>query len=411
MQQTDVTKTMKWVFMSFLVAFVLSGCVEKKAVKVREPEDALVLCKGWRSLKFSDDMDKDSLKTAIERSIEYLKRLPADRKFVYGPHKYTAGYVIESMNTFMDILAGSAGSKDLDKKVRRLFHVYKSIGSDGKGSMLFTGYYEPVLKGSLARSEEYDYPLYTKPSDLTVIGLERFSARFKGERIIARYDDNRVVPYYNRKEIDVDKVLEGKGLELLWVSDPVDIFFLQVQGSGVIELEDGNVQRVHYAASNGRPYRSIGRVLIDEKILSRDEISLQAVKTYLKGHPKERNRIMNYNESYIFFEKVDNGPFGNIDVVLTAGRSIATDYRLFPKGALAFIVTEKPEIDQSDRITEWTSFSRFVTNQDTGGAIRGAGRVDLFWGTGKYAGIEAGAMQQHGEMYFLVKKPDENKMM
>ncbi len=393
----------------FLVVFALNGCGRKAAVKVKCPEDALVLSKGWLRPKLSDDMDKASLRTAIERSIEYLKRLPPDREFTFGPHKYTAGYLVESMNAFMDIVASSSASKDLNKKIRRCFNIYKSVGSDGRGSVFFTGYYEPVLKGSSTRSAEFGYPLYVRPADLMVINLGQFSSRLKGESIVARHDkrSNRVVPYYSRKEIEVDRVLEGKGLELLWVSDPAELFFMQIQGSGVISLEDGKLQRVHYAGANGRPYRSIGRMFIDEKIIPREEISLQTVKAYIRDHPEERDRILNYNESYIFFEKVDKGPLGNIVVILTAGRSIATDYRLFPKGGLAFITTQKPEIDESGSIKGWKAFSRFVVNQDTGGAIRSPGRVDLFWGSGEDSGIGAGSMQQHGELYFLVKKHPE----
>lgn len=392
----------------FLVVFALDGCERKAAVKVKRPEDALLLYKGWRQPKLSDDMDKASLKTAIEKSIEYLKRLPPDREFTYGPHKYTTRYLVESMNAFMDIVASSSGSKDLNKKIQKRFNIYKSVGSDGRGSVFFTGYYEPVLEGSSTRSAEFGYPLYTRPADLMVINLGQFSSRLKGERIVARHDKrNKVVPYYSRKEIDVDRVLEGKGLELLWVSDLAELFFMQIQGSGVISFEDGKLQRVHYAGANGRPYRSIGRMFIDEKIIPREEISLQTVKAYIRDHPEERDRILNYNESYVFFEKVDKGPLGNIVVILTAGRSIATDYRLFPKGGLAFITTQKPEIDESGSIKGWKAFSRFVVNQDTGGAIRGPGRVDLFWGSGEDAGIGAGAMQQHGELYFLVKKHPE----
>jgi membrane-bound lytic murein transglycosylase A len=407
MQQTG-TKIMKRIFILFILTLFLSGCLQGVAIKVKEPEDALVLFKGWGVPNFTDDMDKDSLKTAIGRSIDYLKKLPPDREFVYGPHTYTAGYLTESMNTFLDIFENSVSPKDLNKKIKRHFYTYKSVGADGEGSVFFTGYYEPVLKGSLTRSGEYKYPLYAKPGDLMVVDLGQFHPRFKGEKIVARYDGNKVVPYYSRKEIDLEKALEGKGLELLWVSDLAELFFLQIQGSGIIVLEDEKAQRVHYAGSNGRPYRSIGRKLIDENIIPRREISLQSVKAYLKDHPEDKDRILNYNESYVFFEKVDKGALGNIEVILTPGRSIAVDYRLFPKGGLAFITTQKPEIDQSDRITEWKRFSRFVVNQDTGGAIRGPGRVDLFWGNGKIAEIAAGAMQQYGEMCFLVKKPSKN---
>ncbi|MDY7033949.1 MAG: MltA domain-containing protein [Thermodesulfobacteriota bacterium] len=398
---------MKRILILFLFVLVLSGCVREITEKRIPEENVLVLVKGFWRPQFNDDMDKDSLKTAVNRSMEYLKRLPTESQFRYGPHKYTAGYLVESMETFLDILMSSSSPKDLNKRIRKQFHIYRSIGSNGKGSVIFTGYYEPILKGSLTRSDIYKYPIYMKPSDLMVIPLEKFHPRFKDEKIVARYDGNTIAPYYDREEIDVEKILEGKGLELLWISDNVELFFMQIQGSGVVKLEDNTIQRVHYAASNGKPYRSIGRKFIDEKIIPREDVSFQALKAYLQDHPEERDRILNYNESYVFFEKVEIGPLGNIEVVLTPGRSIATDYRLFPKGGLSFIVTQKPEIDQSNTVTGWREFSRFVVNQDTGGAIRGAGRVDLFWGTGYQAEITAGALYKKGELYFLVKKPLE----
>ena len=401
------TKAVKGIILLLLIVFFMSGCVRKAPEKVKKPEDALVLCKGWWRPEISDDMEGHSLKTAVEKSIEYLKRLPPRREFVYGTDTYTAEYLTESMNEFLTIIAGVSGVKDLNRKIRRHFNIYKSVGSDREGSVLFTAYYEPLLKGSLKKSEGYKYPLYMKPDDLIVINLEQFGSRFKGERIVARYHDRTVVPYYGRKEIDAEKALEGRGLELIWVSDSVELFFMQIQGSGVIELEDGSIQRVHYAASNGRPYRSIGKKIIAEKKIPREKISLQSIKAYLRDHLEERDNILNHNESYIFFEKVERGPLGNIEVVLTPGRSIATDYKLFPKGGLAFISTEKPEMDQHSRVVGWKKFSRLVVNQDTGGAIRGPGRVDVFWGTGEDAGIEAGTMQQRGELYFLVRKPSQ----
>jgi membrane-bound lytic murein transglycosylase A len=390
--------------LSFLFLFSLGGCAKKRDIEVESPEDALVLFKGWWRPKFVDDLDKESLKTSVEQSIGYLKRLPLDREITYGPHTYSTEHLIRSMESFLDIFSHSLTPKELNKKVRRNFNIYKSVGFGGSGSVLFTGYYEPILKGSLKKTDKYIFPLYMRPKDLMVIYLGQFHTRFEGERIVARYHNKKVIPFYNRKEIDIDNVLEDRGLELLWVDDSIDRFFLQIQGSGVIVFDDGSVQRVHYAGSNGRPYRSIGKKLIQENKISRAETSLQSVKAYLKGNPEEMDRILNYNESYVFFEKVDKGPIGNINVVLTPERSIATDYRLFPKGGLAFIISKKPEIDPSGSITKWKEFSRFVVNQDTGGAIRGPGRVDFFWGGGRYAEIAAGSMYQYGELYFLVSK-------
>ena len=404
MQEQRIRLKVLALILSFLFLLSLSGCAKKREVEVKHPEDALVLFKGWWRPKFVDDFDKESLKVSVDKSIAYLKRLPSDTEITYGPHTYSTEHLIRSMELFLDIFSRSLTPRELNKEIRRNFHIYKSVGADGSGSVLFTGYYEPILKGSLIKTDQYRFPLYMRPKDLMVIDLGQFHPRFQGERIVARYDNERVVPFYNRKEIDIDNALEDRRLELLWVDDPIDRFFLQIQGSGVIVFDGGSVQRVHYAGSNGRPYRSIGKLLIRESKISRTQTSLQGVKAYLKANPQEMDRILNHNESYVFFEKVERGPIGNINLVLTPERSIATDYRLFPKGGLAFIISKKPEIDPSGSITKWKEFSRFVMNQDTGGAIRGPGRVDFFWGGGRDAEIAAGSMYQYGELYFLVSK-------
>jgi membrane-bound lytic murein transglycosylase A len=172
----------------------------------------------------------------------------------------------------------------------------------------------------------------------------------------------------------------------------------------MVRLDDGALVRVNYAAANGRPYRSIGKLLIDRGEVSREEMSMQRIRSYLDDHPEQLEEILSHNPSYVFFRIAERGPLGNISVPLTGGRSIATDSRLFPKGALAFIVSEKPVIDEKGKILRWEPFSRFVVNQDTGGAIRGPARVDLFWGEGKIAEIAAGHMKQMGKLFFLVKK-------
>ncbi len=395
---------MKKLLVIFLVITIslLSSCRKKP---VKGPDDALLLLKWWGIPHFTDDLDKNSLINAVNRSLDYLRRVPQDNVYVYGPDRYTTVEIVESMETFLNILKGSTDNKSLNKAIRSQFNIYRSAGLDRKGTVLFTGYYEPVLEGSLTESSKYPFPLYSKPDDMINIDLEEFNPKYTGERVVARLDNGKILPYFNRHEIDNKGLLREKRLEIAWVSDLIDIFFLQIQGSGQIRLENGQTIRVNYAASNGRPYRSIGRLLIDEGIIPREEMSLNKLREYLEGHPQERDRILNYNESYVFFRIVDDGPLGNIEVPLTQGRSIATDSMLFPKGGLAFIITEKPVIDESGDIIEWRPLSRFVLNQDTGGAIKGGGRVDLFFGKGKEAEIAAGNMMHNGKLYFLIKKP------
>jgi membrane-bound lytic murein transglycosylase A len=269
--------------------------------------------------------------------------------------------------------------------------------------VLFTGYYEPVLTCRLNADDVYQYPLYKRPDDIIEIDLSLFGNGFPKNKIFGRLEGKKIVPYYSREEIDQKKAFAGKDLEILWCADILDIYTLQVQGSGKVDLGDGNVISLLYDGQNGRPYRSIGKYLIDAGVIPRDKMSMQAIREYLRAHPEEIFKILNQNPSYVFF-RIDMGPsLGNIGVPLTPGRSIATDSKLFPKGAIALIQTEKPVIE-NNAIKEWVSFTRFVLNQDTGGAIKGPGRVDLFWGQGPEAEISAGYMQQEGELYFLLRK-------
>jgi membrane-bound lytic murein transglycosylase A len=216
------------------------------------------------------------------------------------------------------------------------------------------------------------------------------------------------VPYYDRNDIDYKDALGDSAEVLAWVTDPIDIFFLQIQGSGKVYLDNGEVINVHYHATNGHPYRSIGKLLIDENKITREEMSMQKIRAYLQAHPEEMETIFNYNPSYVFFKIEPDGPLGNINVRLTPGRSIALDRKLFPPAALTFIVTEKPYLDGSGNIERWSEFSRFALHQDTGGAIKSPGRADLFWGNDHYAEIAAGHLKHTGKLYFLILKPNES---
>ena len=192
---------------------------------------------------------------------------------------------------------------------------------------------------------------------------------------------------------------------LAYVKDPIALFFLHVQGSGKVKLQDGNIIHIRYHGKNGRPYRSIGKILIDEGKISNTEMSMQKIHEYLNAHPEEIGRVLNYNPSYVFFNIADDGPYGAINVKLTPERSLAIDRSLFPLSALAFIEVPKPITDKSGNISEWKDCSRFMLNQDTGGAILGAARADIFWGSGDYAEIAAGHLKHRGNLYILVLKP------
>lgn len=385
---------------------ILSACVPKVKPPVTAPE-ALVKIRSHQFPDFSDDIPYGSLETAIDQSLDYLKRINASTPFRFGPDTFTASHLAKSMKAFQELIKQTPPADELKKAIETSFWVYRSVGSNGSGEVLFTGYYEPALKGSLRPSPDYPHPVYRKPDDWVCVRLGLFNPEYTDERIIGRCVSQTLIPYFSRKEIDSQGSLRRKGYELLWVSDRFDLFSLHIQGSGRVLLEDNSVVRVNYDCSNGRPYRSIGKLLINEKKIPMEEMSMQRIRSYMKNYPEEIESIFNHNESYVFFRLVDQGPLGAIEVLLTPGRSVATDLRLFPKASLAFIQTEKPLVDEDGTIRSWETFGRFVLNQDTGGAIRGPGRVDLFFGNGPYAETAAGHMKHQGRLYFLVLKQDK----
>jgi membrane-bound lytic murein transglycosylase A len=392
-------------FFSFVVA-AAAGCHPEVKKEARGPEDALKEIRRSSPL-FVDDLDRDSLTLAVKRNIAYLDRLDSKTVFYYGPDLYTAGQVRETQEAFLDLLSKSLDPGDLSREIARRFRIYRSAGRTGDGKVLFTGYFEPVYEGKLAPDPTFRYPLYGLPEDLTRIDLSLFGEKFKGESLVARIEGKKVMPYYSRSQIETERVLAGKGLEIAWLKDPVDVAFLHIQGSGRVKLPDGKELPVQYRASNGRPYRSIGGYMIEKGYLAREEMSMQAIRRYLSANPEVLDSVLNHNPSYVFFRPGEEGPKGSLGVLLTPGRSVALDSRLFPKGGLGFISCQKPVVNEQGEITGWVPFSRFVVNQDTGGAIKGAGRADLFWGRGSYAETAAGHLQHDGELFFLVKKPSE----
>lgn len=390
----------------FLVVSVSSCvCPPVPMEKAAGPQGSLIKLKAGGFPYFSDGLDRESLAAAVDRSLHYLRKLPQDRTVYFGEDARTVGEMVESMHSFLEILRKEKDPAGLNRAVRGQFDVYQPPPIEKKNeTTLFTGYYEPVLEGSLERTDIFRYPLYRKPADLVSLDLGVFHSRFKGMSVVGRFGDGSFLPYHTREAIDGRAALSGNGLELIWLRDVVDIFFLHIQGSGKIKFRDGRTINVNYAASNGREYKSIGKLFIDEGILPKEKVNLDSIKTYLREHPEERDRILSYNESYVFFREVDEGPVGSISEPVTAGRSIATDSGLFPKGALAFIETKIPALDGKGQLKSWEKISRFVLNQDTGGAIKGPNRVDLFFGSGDEAGKRAGFMNQEGKIYFLIKK-------
>lgn len=276
------------------------------------------------------------------------------------------------------------------------FRPWRVVNPDESTEGLVTGYYEPLLRGSRERSKSFSHAIYGVPDDLLVVDLGELYPELKNFRLRGRLDGRRVVPYWPRAELTPQSAaLAGKAL--LWVADPVELFFLQVQGSGRVELPDGRRVRVGYADQNGHPYQSIGRWLVDKGELKLEDASMQGIQAWARANPKRLNELLNVNPSFVFFRELpDNGggPPGALGVPLTPGRSIAVDPRTVPLGAPVFLATTQPASGQP--------MQRLVLAQDTGGAIKGAVRADFFWGFGAEAGAQAGRMRQKGEMWVLL---------
>jgi membrane-bound lytic murein transglycosylase A len=265
---------------------------------------------------------------------------------------------------------------------------------------LFTGYFEPEVPGSRSPGGPYKSPLLARPGDLIQVDLGDFVDDLKGRAVVGRVQDSRLVPYYDRAQIEAG-ALARKRLEFLWLSDPVDAYFLQVQGSGRVDLPNGKVVRVTYAGQNGRRSVLIGRVLADRGYLPLEQQSLQSIRAWLVAHPAEAEDVLRQNPSYVFFREVDDlrpdqGPPGALGVPLTPGRSVAVDRAFLPLGAPVFVATTDP-------ITE-LPFRRLTIAQDVGGAIRGPVRTDIFFGWGHDAEDRAGRMRRTGTEYILLPK-------
>lgn len=387
---------------SWVLLMLLWSCVPQPAKEPpREAHFERLALSEWPVLH--DDMNLELLQAAIERSLVYFQRVPADRSFPLGDIQIPASLMKETLALFLDHMTN--GTLD-PETLARSFDLYGLRPLPEGGGALVTGYYEPVLEGTLVPDDVYRYPLYGVPPDLLTMDLHAFDPdRFQGgERWVGRLQESRVIPYFTRSEIDSLRKIEGCGCQIAWLKDPMDAFFLHIQGSGVVQLPDGGRRRVGYAGANGRPYRSVGKMLIDRGHLPSEGMSMQVIRDFLKSHPELQDEILGHNESYVFFRWVEKGPVGSLNVLLTEGRSVAMDPKHQPRGALAFLETSKPRLSSNGQWAGSESLSRWVLNQDAGGAIKGFGRVDLFCGTGEPAERVAGRMKYPGRVYFLLKK-------
>ena len=299
-------------------------------------------------------------------------------------------------------LKASSLSSPSDDEVKDYFYtnfnLYQAKQSDDSTEGLVTGYYQPVLEGSRVKTKKFRIPLYAPPSDLITVDLSEVYPDLRYMRLRGRVEGDKLVPYLTREEI-AKQGYPLQGNELLWVKDPVEAFFLEIQGSGVIAFEDGERIQVGYANQNGHPYRSMGRALIQEGELSRHKVSMQSIKAWAKKNPKKLQKFLNANPSVVFFRELEPGlpgPIGALGIPITAERSVAVDRKYIPLGAPIFLSTTWPNSSKP--------LNQLMMAQDTGGAIGGGVRVDFYWGQGDKAGQLAGRMKQDGKVWVLLPK-------
>ena len=310
---------------------------------------------------------------------------------------------LRSQDAWRQVCAAASALQRPDREqARRFFETqftpYQLLQPDGATEGLARGYYEPQLRGSRTQTARFRFPVYGVPDDLLVLDLPAFSAEPRDARARARLDGKRVVPYFDRAQIEAG-IASLRGKEIAWVDDPVELFFLQIQGSGRLDLDDGSVMRLGYADHNGHTYRSIGRLLIDRGELTADRASMQGIKAWARQNPDKLRAVLDYNPRYVFFRELPqglSGPLGAQGVPLTARRSIAADPRFVPLGAPVFLATTWPLSSKP--------LNQLMLAQDTGSAIRGAVRADFFWGFGDDAGREAGRMKQALRMWVLLPR-------
>jgi len=370
-----------------LSAIAVATCAPPPTQKLILKPVAFSDLDGWTAETHADALP------ALAKSCGRLKSLPSERSL--GAGEFTG-----SVGEWRALCAAAAGTPTDHAVARRYFETWfkpYQATDNGNPDGLFTGYYEAELRGAWTRKGRYQVPVYRPPDDLITVDLGLFREEWKGQRLTGRQVDGRLVPYPARSEIDAG-ALAGKGSELLWVDDAIDAFFLHVQGSGRVVMENGQLVRLGFAGRNGHSYVAIGRELISRGAIPRERMSMQAIRAWLKANPGEAAEVMALNPSFIFFEVIDGeGPIGAEGVPLTPGRSLAVDPTFVPLGLPIWLDTTEP-------LSPKQPLRRLVVAQDTGSAIKGPVRGDLFWGFGETAATKAGAMKQRGRYFLLLPR-------
>jgi len=351
--------------------------------KITDPYRLPDFAPGWRDL--------DSLQTAIRNSLNYLSKPSSAQYFPYAD--LNRERAVKTLETFLTLVESGGRSEEINGLIRTYFDVYESVGCDDRGTVLFTGYYTPIFDGSLQASRRFRYPLYRAPEDL-VKGPD-------GQTLGRREADGKIAPYPARAVIEDSGLLHGR--ELVWLDDPFKVYIAHVQGSAKIRLSGRKLITVGYAANNGHEYQSIAKALIDDGRIPSHKMSLAAMMEYFRKYPSDIDKYVRKNPRYVFFQISSGPPRGSLNEPVVPLRTIATDKSVFPRGGLAFISTTVPGEGRSAAVKQ--PYGNFMLDQDTGGAIRAAGRCDIYMGEGDQAGRRAGQTYQEGRLYYLFLKP------
>jgi len=388
------------IFLSALLligVFIITGCQKPQAKPSYDrplPPGQLALRKITNPAEIPDFtngcFDLSGMRTAINRSLNYLSKPSSGQFFPYGD--ITRQHAVDSLKAFGDLIDSGIRGAELNAAIIEQFDVYTSVGCDDKGTVLFTGYYTPIFDGSPVRTARFRYPLYKQPAELVKDSQGRILGRRSGA--------GQITPYPERSEIEESNMLKGK--ELVWLSDPFEVYISHVQGSAKLRMPNGKLITVGYAANNGHEYRSVAKELVKDGRISSDQMSLSAMIDYFKQHISEVARYTRRNPRFVFFRMEDGPPRGSLNEPVTPMRTIATDKSIFPRGCLAFISTVLPQMIRG-RVYQKV-YDSFVLDQDTGGAIRAPGRCDVYMGQGDGPGKVAGQTYKEGRLYYLFLK-------
>lgn len=404
---------MKYLLLSLLLFTACSRAPLEDPAKIFRPASEIP--------QLQDTLPIETLRDALRRTlVAYEKSAIVPSEFRFADRLITRADYQAALKALEPELENLERFQNF---VKENFDFYDVYGRDHWGEIFSTGYYEVVMKGSRKKTKEFSQPIYRMPDDIVSIDLSAYALRYPDlkaaqlavieqksktpiwrGRLVDEGTRKRIVPYYERAEIDRVKPYDGKKKEIVWV-DPIDAFFLEIQGSGSVIFADGSRTRVGYAGQNGWPYQAIGKFLFD--VIPKEQMSMQRIRQYLQTLPREKQQeVFNKNPSYVFFEEQKSLPITFSGAEVTPGRTIATDQFLFPKVTLAFLDIELPVFadDAALEPSTWEKRPRWVFDQDTGGAIRGGGRVDLYMGDDVEAARRAGVMKRDGKLWVLAPK-------